>query len=78
VRDFIVLSCCLVREQSSLRAFAYVLRNWRRVMQKRRAIMQRRRVSDDYMARWFSYSPVSEPARPPSRTAARTAKVARG
>jgi GT2 family glycosyltransferase len=59
VRDCIVLSCCLIREQSSLRAFGYVLRNWRRVMQKRRAIMQRRRVTDDYMARWFSYSPVS-------------------
>src|SRR5579884_3125810 len=78
LRDVVVLSCCLIREQSSLRAFGYVLRNWRRVMYKRRVIMQRRRVSDDYIARWFSYKPVSEPARPPARTATRTAKLARG
>src|SRR5579884_603995 len=31
-RDVIVFGCCLVREQSSLKAFAYVLRNWKRVM----------------------------------------------
>jgi hypothetical protein len=24
--------------------------------------MQRRRVSDDYLARWFRYDPVAEPA----------------
>jgi GT2 family glycosyltransferase len=77
-RDVVVLSCCLVREQSSLRAFGYVLRNWRRVLQKRRVIMQRRRVTDDYMARWFSYSPVSDPARAPSHSTARAAKLARG
>jgi len=63
MRDMVVLGCCLIREQSSLKAFAYVIRNWRRVLEKRRAIMRRKRVSDDYIASWFSYQPVSQPAR---------------
>ena len=62
VRDLVVLGCCLVREQSSLKAFAYLAKNYRRVLAKRRAIMARRRVSDEYMASWFSYLPVSQPA----------------
>lgn len=78
VRDVIVLGCCLVREQTSLKAFAYVLRNWRRVLDKRRAIMSRKRVSDDYIAGWFSYKPVSQPARSQSRGVVQPARVARG
>ena len=61
-RDIVVLSCCLLREQSSLRALWYVSRNWKRVMSKRREIMSRRRVDDAYMASWFRYTPVSAPA----------------
>jgi GT2 family glycosyltransferase len=61
-RDLVVLGCCLTRERSSLKAFAYVLRNWRRVLEKRREIMRRKRVTDEYMASWFSYDPVSKPA----------------
>ena len=30
--------------------------------------MGRRRVSDEYMASWFSYHPVSLPARPQQKT----------
>ena len=78
MRDIIVVGCCLIREQSSLKAFGYVLRNWKRVLDKRRAIMGRKRVSDDYIASWFSYTPVSQPARVSSRTVARAARVARG
>src|SRR5438309_8046630 len=40
-RDVVVIACCLVREQSSLKAFAYVAKNWRRVLEKRREIMSR-------------------------------------
>jgi len=77
-RDAIVFACCMTREQSSLKAFWYVARNWRRVMEKRREIMARKRISDEEMATWFSYSPVSKPApRTPVRTAARQ-KAARG
>lgn len=60
-RDFIVFACCVLREHSSLKAFWYVAGNWRRVLAKREEIMKRRRVSDEYMASWFSYVPVSRP-----------------
>jgi len=61
-RDIVVVSCCLLWEHSSLRAFSFVFSNWGRVMEKRREIMARRRVSDEYMASWFSFQPVSKPA----------------
>ncbi|HVW08722.1 MAG TPA: glycosyltransferase family 2 protein [Bryobacteraceae bacterium] len=61
-RDIVVVSCCLLWEHTSLRAFSFVFSNWRRVMEKRREIMSRRRVSDEYMASWFSFHPVSKPA----------------
>src|SRR6202047_5086201 len=62
LRDMVVISCCLIREQSSLKAFWYVAQNWRRVMAKRREIMSRKRVNDDYIPSWFRYVPVSSPA----------------
>ena len=79
-RDLVVFGCCLIREQTSLRAFWYVVRNWKRVMEKRRAIMSRKRVNDDYIASWFRYKPVSRPAaraKPSARALARS-KAARG
>jgi GT2 family glycosyltransferase len=69
-RDFVVLACCLVREHSSLKAFWYLARNWRRVLAKRRQIMARRRVDDAYLASWFKYQPVSLPAQKPAPTRA--------
>jgi GT2 family glycosyltransferase len=81
VRDLIVVSCCLIREQTSLTALWYVAKNWKRVLAKREQIMARRRVSDEYMASWFSYKPVSRPAPKPAiakpRVAARQ-RAARG
>jgi len=62
VRDLTVVCCCLLRERSSLKAFWYLAGNISRVLGKRREIMKRRRVTDDYIARWFSYTPVSLPA----------------
>ncbi len=79
-RDVVVLTCCLVREQSSLKAFWYVGKNWRRVMSKRQEIMARKRVDDEYIASWFRYEPVSLPA-PKSKAAARVysrSRAARG
>jgi hypothetical protein len=70
-RDIVVFGCCLVREQSSLPAFWYVTRNWKRVMAKRREIMSRKRVDDEYIANWFRYKPVTSPAAK-SRSLART------
>ena len=60
-RDIVVVSCCLLWEHSSLRAFSFVFSNWGHVMEKRREIMARRRVSDEYMASWFAFQPVSKP-----------------
>jgi hypothetical protein len=80
LRDVVVISCCLIREQSSLKAFWYVAQNWKRVMAKRREIMSRKRVNDDYIASWFRYVPVSAPAskpKPSARALARS-KAARG
>ncbi len=77
VRDAVVLGCCLIREQTSLKAFYYVARNWRRVLEKRRIIMSRRRVTDEYLASWFSYEPVSHPASKPSTRVLSRQKAAR-
>ena len=68
-RDLVVIGACLLHEHSSLKAFAYVLKNWRRVLVKRREIMNRRRVEDDDLASWFSFQPVSRPAPKPSADA---------
>jgi GT2 family glycosyltransferase len=79
-RDLVVIGACIIRERSSLRAFWYVLQNWKRVMAKRREIMLRKRVDDDYIASWFRYEPVSSPAskpKPSARALARS-KAARG
>jgi GT2 family glycosyltransferase len=76
-RDLIVLGACLVREHSSLKAFWYMAKNWKRVIGKRQEIMRRRRAKDDYIASWFSYQPVSRPApKPTARTLAK-ARAAR-
>jgi GT2 family glycosyltransferase len=61
-RDLVVIGACLLHEHTSLRAFFYLARNWRRFWTKRREIMKRRRVQDDYISSWFSFDPVSRPA----------------
>jgi GT2 family glycosyltransferase len=61
-RDLLVLGCCCLWEHSSLKGFWYIAQNWRSVLEKRREIMRRRRVSDEYMAAWFAFKPVSKPA----------------
>jgi GT2 family glycosyltransferase len=66
-RDFIVLGCCLLYEHYSLKAFLEIARAWRGVWLKRRWIMARKRVSDEYIATWFRYHPVSRPANKSAR-----------
>jgi GT2 family glycosyltransferase len=78
LRDFVVFGCCILREHTSLRAFLYLARNWKRVVEKRRYIMSRRKASDSYMASWFSYHPISKPAqRNPAKVFSKS-KAARG
>ncbi|HEY3442357.1 MAG TPA: glycosyltransferase family 2 protein [Paludibaculum sp.] len=60
-RDVVVLSCCLMYEFYSLRAFWKVIRSWSSVWKKRADIMARKRVTDEYIAGWFHYEPVSRP-----------------
>ncbi len=80
-RDIVVVACCLLYEHYSLRAFWKVLTQWRETLAKRRQIMARKRVSDDYMAAWFHYEPVSHPVKKkqaaeiaPARSDTRTAE----
>jgi len=61
-RDLMVVTCCLLWEHSSLKAFWFLAGNLRRVLAKRREIQRRRRVDDAYMAGWFRYSPVTRQA----------------
>src|SRR5579862_6025188 len=77
-RDLVVICACLVREHTSLKAFWYLARNWRRVLTKRAEIMKRRRVKDDYLASWFSYEPVSRPAAKPTARMLAKVRAARG
>jgi GT2 family glycosyltransferase len=62
MRDGVVVLACLLHEVSSLKAFGLVASNFSRFKWKRQEIMRRRRVSDDYMAAWFSFAPISFPA----------------
>jgi GT2 family glycosyltransferase len=61
-RDVMVVMCCLLWEHTSLKAFWFLARHWRRVMAKRRAIQERQRVTNEYIASWFKYRPVSKQA----------------
>jgi GT2 family glycosyltransferase len=62
LRDLMVLTCCLVWEHTSIKAFWHLARNWKSVLAKRRLIQARRSVDDEYMASWFQYKPVSKQA----------------
>lgn len=74
-RDMVVIGCCLLRERTSLKAFWYLAKNFRRVWGKRQEIMRRRKVDDAYLASWFRYTPVSRPAAAASgRVLARVAR----
>ena len=77
-RDLVVLGACILHEHTSLKAFVFLARNWRRVWAKRQEIMRRRKAKDDYISSWFAYEPVSRPApRPTARALAKT-RAARG
>lgn len=77
-RDIVVIGCCFLYEFYSLKAFWHLARNWNKAMAKRRAIMARRRVSDEYMAGWFHYTPVAKPGPKKSAAALARAQAANG
>lgn len=78
LRDVVVVGGCLLREQTSLKAFWFVVQNWRRNLEKRAEIMRRRKVSEEYMASWFRPQPVSRPAPKPNARVAAKVRAARG
>jgi GT2 family glycosyltransferase len=61
VRDLVVLGGALLWEPSSLPAFWRLAACARRAWRQRRLIMSRRKVSDEAMARWFSFEPAAQP-----------------
>jgi GT2 family glycosyltransferase len=61
-RDLGILAYCMVQERASLSAFAFLAKNWSRILAKRRSIQQRRRVSEAYMQSWFRFRPATLPA----------------
>jgi GT2 family glycosyltransferase len=78
LRDIVIIGCCLLRERTSLKAFWYLGKHFRRVWTKRQAIMKRRCVNDEYMASWFRYLPVSRPAPKARLRLPARSKAARG
>jgi GT2 family glycosyltransferase len=62
LRDITVVMCCLLWEHSSLKAFWFLAKNWKRVLAKRRLIQENQRVDNKYMASWFQYEPVAKQA----------------
>jgi GT2 family glycosyltransferase len=60
-RDVLVAGACLFSEPGSLPAFWHLARGLPAALEKRRHIMRRRRVSDDYLASWFSPHPTARP-----------------
>src|SRR5215467_10242104 len=61
VRDMAVIGCCLLWEHTSLKAFWFLAKNWKRVMAKRRLIQSQRVARAEDIAAWFRYQPVSKP-----------------
>ncbi len=61
LRDLLVVGGVLLWEQASLRAFWHVARCLPRALKQRQQIMSRKRVSDEALARWFSFEPSAEP-----------------
>ena len=72
-RDLLVVGGTLLWEHSSLPAFWKMARCLPRAIRQRREIMKRRRVSDEDMARWFSFEPAAEPLGKAARRRARGA-----
>lgn len=76
-RDLTVVSACALHEWTSLKAFWLVLKNWRKLVEKRRWIMARRKATDEYIASWFQYQPTSQPATKQSSRAISRAREVR-
>src|SRR5260370_10679572 len=54
LRDLAVVGCCLLREHTSLKAFWFLAKNCKRVMDKRKLIQERRLAKTEDMAAWVN------------------------
>jgi len=61
LRDLIVVGGSVLWEPASLPAFWQVARCLPEALRQRRIIMARRRISDEELAAWFDFAPVSRP-----------------
>lgn len=64
VRDLQVLGYCLLVDPRLLRSLVEVWGARHELIKKRKIIQSRRRISNAELARWFAFTPVSEPLRP--------------
>ena len=65
VRELGILAYALLRERSSLAAYAWLWRNRRRILKRRRLVRARRRVPKRATARWFGRASLPvDPGRP--------------
>ena len=60
-RDVVVVAGTLLWEHASLKAFWHVAKCLPRALKQRQQIMRRKRVTDEALARWFSFEPAAEP-----------------
>lgn len=62
LRNMLVILGVLLVEQTSLPAFAAIIRGFPKAFKRRRKTLSKRRVSHYALSRWFRTSPVAEPA----------------
>jgi GT2 family glycosyltransferase len=60
LRDLGIVVYVLLKERTSLPALTYVFKHWRRLFARRHIIQSRRRVSEEYMASYCAFRPVSQ------------------
>lgn len=64
IRDLGILAYLPLRERTSLPALTYVFKHWKRLWERRKTIQSRRRVSEEYIASYCAFKPVSKPLEP--------------
>lgn len=68
MRDALALGYVLLRERSSLGAYAWLWQNRRRLLERRRLLRGRRTAPPEAVNRWFRHEALPLPAAPDSTT----------
>ena len=64
LRDVGIVFYVLLKERTSLPAFSYIFRNWKRLWARRQIIQSRRRQTEAHMAAFCKFKPVALPLDP--------------